>query len=806
MRFHALLPSLFLALLFLFSTCKKDEPDPPDDNNNNPPSGPVIDLVGTVIGENGVVIAGATVEFGNSSTTSDDQGFFRIENVSAASGRNYLTVERAGYFNTGKNFYVTESGEVRVKIKLRLRGLTGTIDAATGGSVQTAEGMNIVLPPNAIEGAYEGDVRIYANYIDPSDPISQLEIPGLEAINADDELGSLLSFGMGQIELEDDNGNALQLADGMMAELTIPVPDAMLPVAQQSIAMWYFDEEAGIWREEGEAELSGNNYVGEVGHFTFWNCDDFTCSYVAEIQVICPESDFDNLTVILELVDSEFPNGAAVTNEDGVATGALPCDEDINVYVILPGVETIVHYLGTFHTNEFDDGANYNINPECPQFTSVQGCAVDGLGVPVTDGYMYLDYGNYSSDAVYFDGDGCFEATIYDFDNVLTEAQIVAWDLNNFIMADGPTVPFNDQLNVLDEPIVIGGEVASSDGRLYVGSIDNSFYCLDAANGDLIWDFGTSAQIQGGISAAVWDNKVYFGNQIGEFFCLNTFDGSVIWSEQMNDYSNSPYVEDGVVYVSSGDGNVYCWDADNGDELWTYPLGFEQTGSSVTVANDLVYVGSGLINEMLAINKGDGMLAWNFDCGDEVQSSPCIADGKVIFGCYDQNIYALDALTGDLEWNTIVDTDQFLLGSPTADGTKVYIQSSYNVTALNLSNGDIAWQTTGEQLFGPDIELSGNRVYSFNASGIEGVLRSQNTSNGDTDWEESVETIAFSILVVDGVLFHQDGSAPYSLVARNANTGALIWTSEVATHLNSVVVMVDDEGTAHYSTVSGMGQ
>lgn len=77
---------------------------------------------------------------------------------------------------------------------------------------------------------------------------------------------------------------------------------------------------------------------------------------------------------------------------------------------------------------------------------------------------------------------------------------------------------------------------------------------------------------------------------------------------------------------------------------------------------------------------------------------------------------------------------------------------------------------------------------------------------GSNECGKFIETIAFSTLVADGVLFRQDGSAPYSLVARNANTGALIWTSEVATHLNSVVVMVDDEGTAHYSTVSGMGQ
>ena len=37
--------------------------------------------------------------------------------------------------------------------------------------------------------------------------------------------------------------------------------------------LWYFDEQKGMWVEEGVATKQGNQYVGTVNHFTDWNCD-----------------------------------------------------------------------------------------------------------------------------------------------------------------------------------------------------------------------------------------------------------------------------------------------------------------------------------------------------------------------------------------------------------------------------------------------------------------------------------------------------------------------------------------------------
>jgi outer membrane protein assembly factor BamB len=50
-------------------------------------------------------------------------------------------------------------------------------------------------------------------------------------------------------------------------------------------------------------------------------------------------------------------------------------------------------------------------------------------------------------------------------------------------------------------------------------------------------------------------------------------------------------VANGVLYVGSGDGNVYALNAASGARLWSFATG-SVVGSSPAVANGMVYVGS----------------------------------------------------------------------------------------------------------------------------------------------------------------------------------------------------------------------
>jgi outer membrane protein assembly factor BamB len=447
----------------------------------------------------------------------------------------------------------------------------------------------------------------------------------------------------------------------------------------------------------------------------------------------------------------------------------------------------------------------------CGPHASVTGTVVDGSGNPVTNGYMFLEFDDLRTEPVFFDSEGRFSASYFDYtpEQLATGARTVFWDLDTFIRVEGPIVPFNEALNVLPEPIVIDGSAVSVEGRIYVaGPKEDFFYCLDAADGTVIWSY-EAPQLATEFSPVIEDGKVYFLSLSGELFCLNAFDGTVLWSSFGFVDTYSPFAEAGVLYLSDYAGRIRAIAADDGNEIWRYDTGSSGLFSAPTVVGDVLYCGgSDSAPSFLALNKTDGSFLWEWAAPDEVNSSPCVADGVVFFACDDQKVYALNALTGAELWQQTVDASTSILGALTAGAGVVYVQSTRHVTALNSANGAVIWQRS--LLSGGDgmrPHLAGDRLY---ASSLGGPVYCLDIADGSTAWEiEAVGApgeIADHFLVVDGVLFLNRFAEPSTLEARNAQSGQLLWTSEVVDDCVAPAIMVDQVGVVHYSSSSGMRQ
>ena len=101
-----------------------------------------------------------------------------------------------------------------------------------------------------------------------------MQMPGM--LYAENENGAermLQTLGMLAVELRGSGGEDLNLAEGSTSEIKVPVDASLMSIAPNTIPLWYFDEVNGYWKEEGQATLQGNMYVGTVSHFSFWNCD-----------------------------------------------------------------------------------------------------------------------------------------------------------------------------------------------------------------------------------------------------------------------------------------------------------------------------------------------------------------------------------------------------------------------------------------------------------------------------------------------------------------------------------------------------
>ncbi len=94
----------------------------------------------------------------------------------------------------------------------------------------------------------------------------------------------------------------------------------------------------------------------------------------------------------------------------------------------------------------------------------------------------------------------------------------------------------------------------------------------------------------------------------------------------------------GLIYITSGDGSLYAFDATTGQQRWVAPSG-DVIYSSPTIANGLVFVGS-RDGKLYAFDALTGQQRWAAHTGGRIGSSPAIANGLVYIGSGDGKLYS----------------------------------------------------------------------------------------------------------------------------------------------------------------------
>src|SRR6187402_1493757 len=197
---------LLIAILFIWGCRREVSTELPGSKNFSDQSF-IGDLQGNIYDENDQPAADVRIIVDSKNTTTNDNGYFKIENASLNKNASLVTAEKAGYFNGYRSFCAT-SGTNQVVIKLTRKTSAGIVNASAGGEVSLSNGSKIALPSNSVvvssSGiAYPGSVNVFARYIDPTAQDIAQTIPG--SFMADDKDGKrvvLVSYGMLAVELE----------------------------------------------------------------------------------------------------------------------------------------------------------------------------------------------------------------------------------------------------------------------------------------------------------------------------------------------------------------------------------------------------------------------------------------------------------------------------------------------------------------------------------------------------------------------------------------------------------------------------
>jgi hypothetical protein len=235
-------------------------------------------------GDEGIMNAKVTCIEVETSAMTNDTGYVEIAGLPVGIPLHFK-ISKSGYVAQVFRLTIPENTEEAVFyniLKSRNSALTLT-NAEFGGKLEGSDGTNVLLP---VEGLLRKDGTVATGNVSVS--ITPVDVafetasfPGsFQAIRTDGEDGVLLSYGVSEFHFEQGN-EELQLAPGKVATVTIPVYTSGATVGDE-ISLWSVNEDNGIWIQEGVGTIVESDYsptglamVAEVGHFSWWNCDDW---------------------------------------------------------------------------------------------------------------------------------------------------------------------------------------------------------------------------------------------------------------------------------------------------------------------------------------------------------------------------------------------------------------------------------------------------------------------------------------------------------------------------------------------------
>ena len=265
-----------------------------------PPSG--TSLLLEVVDSVGQPISSAAISTPTAVFPTDSAGRRLFEELEP--GRFTAKVQAEGYTSATAVVELMPGAHLGQRVKLMPLGEPIAFQAEAGAVIETPS-VRVAIPPSAVVDALgqpvTGPVQLT---VVPLEPSTQLRLmPGpLEGTHNDGtgQRVQLESVFMAEVSLWSE-GAPLQLAPGATATLEFTLPDSAASQFQvgDTVPAWWFDLEAGQWREEGAGIIQPSQshpgklaWVVEVSHFTWWNADKpWTDKSCVRVKVVNPEGE-----------------------------------------------------------------------------------------------------------------------------------------------------------------------------------------------------------------------------------------------------------------------------------------------------------------------------------------------------------------------------------------------------------------------------------------------------------------------------------------------------------------------------------
>jgi hypothetical protein len=214
---------------------------------------------GTIIGQDSNYLNGVNISTKDIKMVSDELGYYsiRISGEKTKSAKSVtVTFVKEGFVPIHK-LVSLHGQESTLDIQMFPEQKFEKVDPAQAIKTEMA-GASLSSEANSFVIKGTSNKATTANIsLTPFDPANEVDVqafPGdFEGVQMDGTTTAIESFGFMKVQVKDDEGKALDLADGKTAEIKMPISLSQKDSSPSSIPLWYFDPVKGTWMERGTA-------------------------------------------------------------------------------------------------------------------------------------------------------------------------------------------------------------------------------------------------------------------------------------------------------------------------------------------------------------------------------------------------------------------------------------------------------------------------------------------------------------------------------------------------------------------------
>lgn len=201
------------------------------------------------------------------------------------------------------------------------------------------------------------------------------------------------------------------------------------------------------------------------------------------------------------------------------------------------------------------------------------------------------------------------------------------------------------------------------------------------------------------------------------------------------------------------------------------------------------------ITMALPVSSGGIKPLWSFKCEDEIRSTPVVSQGSVYVGCYDNNLYSINAADGKFQWK--YPAEGGIVSKPVVhDGNIYFCSEDQRLHVVSTRTGKVVWTYYTEGKIYSSPRLADGHVF-FGSEDQD--LHAVNATSGRVAWKFSTDAPIHSTPLVynEMIYFGTESGSFYALDFR----GALKWRFQAKRAVTSTPII---KGQAvYFASVDG---